>query len=393
MGESDVRVLSPAEHRQADELFRRAIFLPPADEDTWAATAQRVEAGRVLGAFVDDEVVGTALSMTSALTVPGGAELPAAAVTGVAVRADSTRRGLLTGMMRYQLDDAARRGEAVAVLHASEAGIYERFGYGVATRTRSVELQRAHMRSSVPRSGRVRLVTQERARDLLPAIYRRCRTGRAGRVHRPDGWWPGRDVAMGESRTIAVHSDDEGADDGFVVYQPRGHSSTVDVRDLVAANDLAAGELWRFLVDLDLITTLAAFDRPVDEPLEWLLADRRTCRTTSVEDDLWVRLVDVPVALRARTYGPGDPVVVEVVDDVLPANSGRYRISSAGVTTCDDSAQLTMSAAALAALYLGDQPASALAAAGLVEAHTANALTSADHLFATARPPWCGTNF
>ena len=395
MGETEVRVLSESEYRDANELFRRALLFPLADDDQWASTSECMEPGRVLGAFLDGELAGTALSMTSSLTVPGGAELPAAAVTGAAVRADSTRRGLLTGMMRFQLDDAARRGEVVAMLHASEAGIYERFGYGVATRVRNVEIDRsrARMRRSVPRGGRVRLVSQEQAAQLMPALYRRCARDRAGWMNRPDGWWPGRSALMNKSQAVAVHADDSGTDDGFVVFQPRGESSTVDVWDLVAANDLAATELWRFLLDIDLVTTVAGFDRPVDEPVEWWLTDRRACRTTGVRDDLWVRLVDVLAALQARTYGRGEPVVLEVLDEFRPANTGCYRISPDGATTCDDAPQLTLDAAVLATLHLGDQPASTLATAGLVQVHDPRALTNADLLFALQRPPWCGTGF
>ena len=45
--------------------------------------------------------------------------------------------------MRAQLDDVAARGEVLAALHATEARIYGRFGYGVATRARSVRVRRS----------------------------------------------------------------------------------------------------------------------------------------------------------------------------------------------------------------------------------------------------------
>ena len=51
--------------------------------------------------------MGTATSFPSRMAVPGGAVLDTAAVTQVGVRADHTRRGLLTALMRAQLDDIA----------------------------------------------------------------------------------------------------------------------------------------------------------------------------------------------------------------------------------------------------------------------------------------------
>ena len=66
------------------------------------------------------------------MTVPGGS-VPTAAVTVVTVSPTYRRRGLLTAMMKHQLEDIHRRSEPVALLWASESLIYGRFGYGHAT--------------------------------------------------------------------------------------------------------------------------------------------------------------------------------------------------------------------------------------------------------------------
>lgn len=398
MTRHEVRPLSELEFRGANDLFRRALLWQPSSDEEWAGNAALHEPGRVLGAFVDGELAGTTRTMTNVLAVPGGRRLPAGAVTGVGVRADQTRRGVLTSLMRAQLGEVRERGEAVAMLHASEAVIYERFGYGVATRCRSVELDRARVavRAEVPRGGQVRLVDLAEAQQLLPAIYERCCLDRPGRIGRADAWWAARWSMLGKGLVVAVHADGDGVDDGFVIYEPKSDDNwftTVQVREVSAADATAAAELWRFLFDLDLADRLVAGIRPVDEPLEWWLTDRRQCRTTAVDDDLWVRLVDVLVALRARAFGAADPVVIEVRDALLPENEGRYRVGPDGVDRCPGEPQLSLDVAALAALYLGDQPASALVAAGRIEAHDPAAVPAADALFATVVPPWCGTSF
>ena len=66
---------------------------------------------------------------------------------------------------------------------------------------------------------------------------------------------------------------------------------------------------------------------PVDDPGIWTLRDSRQWQT-QLTDNLWVRLVDVPAALRARTYARDLDIVLDVRDDLLPDNAGRYRLSS-----------------------------------------------------------------
>ena len=85
--------------------------------------ARNLEVGRMHAALEDGKIVGGAGAFTFDLSVPGG-RVPAAGVTVVAVLPTHRRRGVLTAMMRAQLDDVHARGEPVAYLWASEAPIY-----------------------------------------------------------------------------------------------------------------------------------------------------------------------------------------------------------------------------------------------------------------------------
>lgn len=75
--------------------------------------------------------------------------------------------------------------------------------------------------------------------------------------------------------------------------------------------------MWRFLLGIDLVDRIVAEERPLDEPVELILADHRQGNVDRVEDEHWLRLVDVPRALAAREYGHAAPVVVEVTDPLL----------------------------------------------------------------------------
>ncbi|OHV69208.1 GCN5 family acetyltransferase [Pseudofrankia sp. BMG5.36] len=364
------------------------------------------EKDRMFGAFVDGEMVGTTDSLASWLAVPGGRRLPHTAVTGVGVLPTHTRRGLLTALMRAQLDDAVARGDVVATLRASEAVIYERFGYGMATQTGQavVTTSKARFRPTAPRGGPVRLVDSADCQDLLAAVHENLSAHQPGAMGRSAPWWRLRTRPKpGRIAYVAVHGE-PGAEDGFARYHPAeavdwhmDGERTIVVDDLVAGTPAARAALLRFLLGLDLVDRIVIDDLPLDDPLPAALTDHRAVRFREIEDETWLRLLDVPVALAARAYQGAGSVVIDVVDDLLPANSGVYEISQAGATRLALSAQapagLRAGVAALGAVYLGGTRWWQLAAAGRVDVLDPAALTTADTLFATNAQPYSGTRF
>ena len=386
---TEIRVLDDeAQFRAANTLFRGTLHYTPAPDELWEIARRSYEPGRALGAFAGDEIVGTVQSFPSSLMVPGGAVVPHAAVSRVGVRADHTRRGVLSTLKRAQLEGLS---EPVATLRASEGLIYGRYGYGVATRGRTVKIVRS--RASVPGDpvGQVRLLDRDAAAKLLPEIYDRVGLARPGAIGRWPAWWDMnlRGVKPDEQFVYAVHSGPDG-DDGFVIYkvEHKENSKLLQVYDLVAPAPGAWADLWRFLVGVDLVDEIEAWLRPLDEPLEFLFAEPRAAKTTEVEDETWLRLVDVPRMLAVRTYGDGDPVVLGVTDRLIPANAGSYLITPDGATRTDQEPDVELPVDLLGAVYLGDVTFTQLAAAGRIQGSA-----NADRLFAIPCSPWSGTFF
>lgn len=399
----DVKTLDEGEFRAAHTVFRGSMHRGPAEDSVWEIARTSYEPGRAFGAYVGGTLVGTTMSLMLPMTVPGGAVLPSAAVTRVGVRADHTRRGALTAVMREQLQALAATGEPLASLRASEYTIYGRFGYGVATRGRTVEIasKKGGFHPAAP-VGQVRLLGADEMKTVIPELYRRVGGRRAGALGRSQAWWdmmfsrPGKDDSP---LCAVVHTGPDG-DDGFALYRPE-HTPTADdpwavtlmSEDLHAANVAATAGLWRYLLGVDLINSVRGWLRPLDEPLEFLLADPRELKIKDLDDEAWLRLVDVPAALGARSWAGGREVVLGVDDALLPANSGGYRIGPGGVSRTDDEPQLACDVATLARLYLGDVTPSALAATGWLTVADPAALPAADALFATGEVPWSGTFF
>ncbi|WP_016697478.1 GNAT family N-acetyltransferase [Actinoalloteichus spitiensis] len=389
--------------RETNTLFRTALHAPVPSDEKWELAARSYQTGRTWGVLDEGEYVGTASSFGALLRVPGGAEVPMAAVSRVAVRADHTRRGILTELMRTQLTDAARRGEPTATLRASETAIYGRFGYGVADRSRSLQVRADRARiGDRGGEGTVRLLRTDQLATALPEIYAGLGLYRTGMISRPAEWWvPRVEIPLKDGQNVraAVHVDAAGHRDGYVLYEVKVKDgagfdqATLSVYDLHAPEPAVRRRLWRFLLATDLVSTVEMHSAPVDEPLEWWVDERRAVRTTAIEDATWLRLTDVPAALAARSYGAAEPVVLEVRDSLLPGNSGCYRVTAEGVTRTDDAPDLRLSAEVLASLYQGDIRSSVLADAGLVEVLDPAALARADVLLGTDEVPWCGTFF
>jgi predicted acetyltransferase len=194
---------------------------------------------------------------------------------------------------------------------------------------------------------------------------------------------------------VARYDDEDGMPQGFAAYQigREPHlEARLEVKYLLTATDDAYAGLWRFLLEMDLVTSVTAAMRPVDEPVRWQVTDARAVAKTAESDHLWARILDVRAALEARSYGAPGRFVLEV-DDALGFAAGRYLLDIAGdgsatVGTTDEDADLALGVAELAAVYLGGTPVTTLARAGRITELRDGAATAADASFHSAVTPW-----
>jgi predicted acetyltransferase len=381
-------------------------FGASSDLDGAERFARWMELERMHVAFDGDRIVGGTGAFSFRLAVPGG-EVDAAGVTVVGVLPSHRRRGVLTALMREQLDDAARRGEPVAYLWASEATIYGRFGYGLASRVGKASIDRDHVDFALPFTprGSVRLVDTEEAAVAFPPLYERLRAERPGMFARTDTWWrtrrlhddPARRRGGGPLNLALLELDGEPA--GYALYRVAQdwHTSgfsigTVTVVEAIAPTPAATRELWRWLLDFDWTSGFVADFLPLDHPLFLLLAEPRRTEF-QLADGLWVRLVDVGAALSARAYASGDEVVLDVEDAFMPANAGRWRVGRDGAERTDDAPELRLDVTGLGSVYLGGFHFADLVRAACAEELVPGAADRGDALFRTSALPWCAEIF
>lgn len=402
--DEDLDVFVDTVHR----AFGQFPETPIADGGRWWS-ALEMERG-LLAVAPDGKPVGTAAAYSFELTLPGRIPVPAAGVTAVGVLPSHRRRGVLSAMMRHQLTEVRARGEFLSVLLASEAPIYGRFGYGPATSTARLTVQRHKAALAAPRalapadapaadadSGSVEVMRRAECGEILEAVYDRYRRAQPGALSRPPRWWAlgaGQPPVSPAPRYVAVHRDADGTADGYASYSlgSVGDRSTLTVDETIAADDAVFTALARYALGHDLVSQVVFRHVPPEHPLRWQLADVRAGEVGGHTDWLWVRLLDVPRALTARGWFTDGELVLDVEDPFL-GEHGRYlltvRDGKADCVPTDRRPDLSLDVRDLGAVYLGGTSPSTLVRAGHIRAHHPGAAAVADALFATDRSPHC----
>lgn len=388
-----------------DAFFGSLLMAFHESEDPEVAEVERqvFEPARCLVARRDGELVGTAGIFTRQLTVPG-AVVAAGHVTFVSVAATARRQGVLTRFMHRQFDDMVGAGESIAVLWASEGRIYQRFGYGLAVRKGAMEINRrdiSFVGGAPTGSGRLRSGSIADLRDTLVKIYDQVSAERTGWSERAPRHWDYRladPTAWRRGATplrVLIHEGEHGPD-GYVLYrvaerwEETGPCGEVRVLEVVTASPEAYSAMCRFLLNLDLTRTATFRFTSVDEPLQFMVNEPRMLNH-KISDAIWLRILDLPVALMARRYATDINVVLEVTDALRPANAGRWRLvgspTSARCVATEDPADLRLDIRVLGSAYLGGAPLTAYAASGQVTELRPGALTSASTAFGWHQTP------
>ncbi|MFI2562793.1 GNAT family N-acetyltransferase [Paenarthrobacter sp. NPDC018779] len=354
-----------------------------------------------------DVPVATYGTMRKPLNIGFGRQLESNLITAVTVRGTHRRQGILRGMISADLEGAKDDGLALAALTASEGTIYGRFGFGVATFERSIKVDtgpRFRVRGQM--AGTVEVADPAVLLDIAPQIFERVQRATPGSVGRQEYYRLlasgsiGHDGQPDLAVRSALHYDGKGTVDGYVSYRFKGWDAkpfTMEVVDLVAGNDAAYLDLWRFLGSIDLIEVVTWNEAPVDDPLAWALEDPRCIDSSDVRDMLWLRILDLPAALTARHYPVTSKLVLQV-SDTLGLAGGTWEIASdSGSAAVRDVAgtdpDLSLDVSDLASIYLGSVSPVTLAAAGRIQVHTPGAAFAAQQLFAVERPAHCLTHF
>ncbi|MGW8484203.1 GNAT family N-acetyltransferase [Microbacterium sp. NPDC055903] len=393
------------------EAFLRADARGFLDADPSAETVAADRAGlaerRNIGVFEKDAAVGTwpvatVNSWTTPLTVPGG-ELEMWAISSVTVSGTHRRRGIARALLEGELRAAASAGVPIAGLTVSEATIYGRYGFASALPVAriTVDTRRAGWAGGTE-PGRIEYVDKETLAHTLSTVHEVERSQRTGQIAGWEARWArAAGLAPGHPAPASIRGvrylDADGNVRGVMAYKlvevPGAFRSELQIQHLGAVTPEALRALWGFALQHDLVVKVTADQRPIDDPVTWLVADQRAVEV-AVHDHGWLRILDVVDALGGRTYRAPLDLVLQI-DDPLGFAAGSWRVVAdaegrATVSAADgEPADAVLDVVTLSALFAGGVSAARLRAAGRLQA-SGDVAAALDDAFRTAEAPVLG---
>ncbi|WP_078325885.1 GNAT family N-acetyltransferase [Mycobacteroides salmoniphilum] len=395
MSDLTLRTVHDDDDYQSYMTATYSVFLQDLQKDEIELIRKLADLDRLIGFHNGRKWVSTAGALARHVVLPGGTVAPVAAIIAVTVAPTHRRRGLLTAMMRHQLEDVRSRGEAIAMLFASEALIYGRFGYGVATEAAELSgrVKELAFRSDVDLGdGTLEEVDADTFLASAPAVYDDAIAELPGQMSRTPEWWASwtldneeRQKDSGKIRFV-LHYESDGKVSGYAIYRPKpgwgdaGPDAELHVQEVLGTNPRAYARTWRYLLDMDLVRKIKYHGASVHEELRYLVANHSALEC-ALGDAIHVRLVDIAGALSQRRYSAEVDVVLEVTDEFLPENSGRYRLrgslTDANCEITTEDADIALTVRDLGSVYMGGVSLQALARAGLVTELRAGAVQRA----------------
>lgn len=394
------------------------FLIPRRSHDVAARLAAMfVQDGRVLtGAYMDSDAgvgwdadcpIATYATIAKGMNVGGARDLPVRLVADVTVRSTHRGRGLLSRIIRRDLSAARDHRVGAAALYAAKADLYGRYGFGPATRTARVDVSRRDFKLCVPGDGRIDTADPTMLTEAVATLHREHHAQTLGSVEMLAGYpekvcGVGPDHSGGADPSVRAltHSDAAGHVDGLVTYRFQGWSpprSSIEIIELLTADPRVDIALWAAVCQETAADAVVNHHCRPDNPLPWALKDRRAYRQVLSQDGLWLRIIDVPLALSARGFQCPDQTLTMRVTDPLELSAGTYRIEvtdgHARVSRSSEAPEVTLDISALSSIYLGGYSALELIDAGLITGRSPESLLAVVKMFQVARAPYCNTHF
>jgi len=375
-------------------------------EQNVAATRNRAE--WTLCAFDGATMVASYATIPFTMRANGTA-MAMGGVSIVGTVPEYRRRGLLRTLTEQSFENMREKGQTVAALWASQAAIYQRFGYSMCSVRRTYEVDTVDLRLLEPVAHDLAVAREplEEAFDTLKSVYRTFVAERTCYLHRSTALWQANalsDRAADGPVHVAVCRDGAGEAQGYLVYTLRGggrvnhpaRSQEIIIRDLAWLTIDACRALWEFIGRHDLVGRVRWENAPADDPTWALLSEPRLLNARDREG-AYFRIVDVPAALTGRGYhADGECVIAVTPDRETPWNAGTWRVTVSGgraeVSPTTAAADVTFSISSLASAFTGFRRVRLLANWGLVTGSD-EAIGRADVLLATRYAPSCPDNF
>jgi predicted acetyltransferase len=380
----EYRLLAPEDDHAFQQVVGRTFRFDPG---YWEIFKQRIGRENLRSVHDAGGLIG-GLGFYRTAQWFGGRAIPCAAVAAVGIAPASRGSGAAAFLMTSLLQELHAEGVPLATLYASTQRLYRKVGFEQAGSRVCYQLPMTsigHRDRELP----VSEVSLDSAEPFEPLAQRQAQAA-SGHLQRTSGLW----------ERLLTHRDGHQA--GFVIgakdrpegylicrhHVDKGEASELIVRDMAALTPAAARRVWTLLADHRSIIPSVRWCGPSVEPLLCLTDHCRHVPSTTLR---WLtRIVDVPKALASRGY-PHDvsgEVHLEIRDDLLPANHGRFLLrvdEGRAEVTAGGRGSLVTDIRGLTPLYTGFLPPQTLQSLGCLQG-SGPALRQATILFSGPEP-------
>jgi predicted acetyltransferase len=402
----EIRTIRPDELDEFKRVASNALVMSP---ESFIAMQPEF----TLCAFEDGRLA-TAFASWPLTMRYNGIGIPVGGVTTVGTFPVYRRRGHLRRIMTTYFEQLYEKGERpIAILYASMAAIYQRYGYAIVSTQCRYNVEPRYLQFAVhkPVIGSFRELGDDEF-PVLVDLYRRFREERTGYLHRGRPMWDANVLAPPPAGHFLhrVVYEENGEPLGYVIYTlrpgtgplPSGQTLTLPsgqtlfLRDLIWLTVPAYQAVWEYFTSMDLVASIVWSMVPVDDPLPHLMLEPRMLHRTS-GDGLLGRIVAVEKALPQRPYDEEGILTFEIKDDLCSWNQGRWKLEAStdgsSISRTSDDPQVTMPVSTLAMLVFGQLSASEAARMGRLDVGDPGALSIWDRVMRTKYRPACADSF
>ncbi len=345
-----------------------------------------------------------------------------AGVTAVGTLPTKRRRGYLRAALEYSLTEQYERGQSLAALYASQAAIYQRFGYAVCSTRCRYEFDPRHVNlvhAPTPH-GELTVTNANELPDdaqVIRDLYRAFAAPRNGLLHRGRDLWNAEaltepEVSHGPVRCLLY--EEHGEMLGYMLYTNRDYApyhdtsinhmgaddgqrdQRLDIREYAWLTPEAYVAMWQYIGAHDLVYRAFINDVPEDDPIAHYSRDPRTLSRTTM-DGVLVRVVDLARALSIRPYPAEGGISFRVHDDLCDWNDATWALDvgpeGSDIRQTDAEPDFSLDIHSMAQLITGHLSASYLARLGRLDVTNRSALPRADAIFATEYRMHCMNHF
>jgi len=394
----EIRAARSEEMEEFQRVFSTSLLMPPRP-----SAENRISPEWTLCAFEDGKLATAYAALPLTIQV-NGEGIPVAGVNNVGTLPIYRRRGYLRQISTTHFELLHERGEQpIAILFATQAAIYQRYGYAIVSTHNSYSVEPRDLKFSTaqPVSGTFREVGDNEL-ELLDDLYRRFRAEKTGYIHRNRSSWENGPLSppRTEGMLAKLVYEEAGQPLGYLLYtveSPPGGVSRpgqhlISIRDLVWLTASTYRAVWNYFAHMDLVHNITWRRVPTDDPLPHLLLEPSRLNIAS-HDGIFARIVDVERVLPKRRYYEEGTLTFEILDDLCSWNCGQWKLETSttetSISRTTEKPQLSIPISTLAMLFFGQISATEAARMERLNVLMDSTLPLWDGVMRTAYRPFC----